>query len=365
MQLYIQDPTDQQAPVLHERMLEICKGATYGAGAFAFMTREGIDLLLKDEEFKGLATRGTFDIIVGVDEVTNVRALEALQEVSRELPGLTAKVFYHDLTQSMFHPKFCWFRHQTKGFLIVGSGNLTARGLRGNWEAFAIGELDLNAADALEAQWTRWVEMHTAHLRPLDDENVRFRAALNVQRQRPRGPARIPGEKESEPTEEPLPALTQLHQVLVAEIPRGSRRWSQANFDLNSFRTFFGAQPDAVQRVVLQHVEASGSLGSLESRPSVAVKSHNFRFELAAGARLPYPEAGRPIAVFVEIAPRVFRYRLLMPDDPQHKIMNAFLDAQWIGRSDRLRRVITTTDVLQQAWPDSPLWVRPLVVRQS
>jgi adenine-specific DNA-methyltransferase len=75
VQLYIQDPTDQQAPVLHERILEVCEGALRGAGAFAFVTREGVDLLLKDEVFKRFATRGAFQLIVGVDEVTNVRAI--------------------------------------------------------------------------------------------------------------------------------------------------------------------------------------------------------------------------------------------------------------------------------------------------
>lgn len=363
MPLYIQDPTDQQAPFLHERILEVCEEATHGAGAFAFVTREGADLLLNDEIFRGLAARGTFDLIVGVDGVTNVRALMALQNMSRELPGLTVRVFYHDLfPQAVFHPKFCWFRHRTKGVLIAGSGNLTTRGLRGNWEAFAIVDLEVDAADALEAQWARWIEAHTAHLRPLDDENVLARAALNIQQRRPRGPAVAPEEAGFEAAEEPPAVPTQLLRVLVAEIPRGSGRWNQANFDLNSFQNFFGAQPGVVQRIVLQHVDADGVPGSLESRPSVSVPSRNFRFELKAAARLPYPEEGRPIAVFVEIAPRTFRYRLLMPNDPQYMVMNAFLDTMWTGRSDRMRRVITTTDELQQAWPDSPLWRMPLEV---
>lgn len=363
MQLYIQDPTDQQAPVLHERILEACQGAAYGAGAFAFVTSDGVDLLLKDEAFKRFATSGTFYMIIGIDEVTNVKALTALREVSGELPGLTVKVFYHDLPQPMFHPKFCWFRHRTGGSLVIGSGNLTVRGLRGNWEAFAIGELEINAAIELEAQWTRWIEMHATRLRPLDDKNVLARAALNVPRRRP---ARAVAEtkEESEAGEVPLPVHPQSYRVLVAEIPRASNRWNQANFDLNSFQNFFGAQPGTVRRVVLQHVDASGLLGALETRPSVAVRSRNFRFELEAAAGLAYPISGRPIAVFVEIAPRTFRYRLLMPSDPQHGIMNAFLNTMSQSRNDRMRRVITTTDAVQQAWPDSPLWQSPLEIEE-
>ena len=367
MRLYFQDPTDQEAPFLQERILELCEGATRGAGAFAFVTSEGVGLLLKDEVFKRFATTGTFYLIVGVDEVTNVRALTALQETSRELTGLTVKVFYHDdFPQALFHPKFCWFRHRRKAFLVVSSGNLTTKGLRGNWEAFAISELELTAADALETQWARWVEMHATHLRPLDDENVLARAALNVRRRRPGPPVPAVEEEEEggETAEEQPVEPTPLHRVLVAEIPRASYRWNQANFDLNSFRNFFGAEPGTVRRVVLQHVDASGMLGPLENRPSVSVRSRNFRFELDAAAGLRYPGEGRPIAVFVEIAPRTFRYRLLMPSDPQHRIMNVFLDTMWRGRTDRMRRVITTTDVIQREWPDSPIWRMPLEIEE-
>lgn len=360
MSLYIQDPTDHDAPFLQEKILEACEGARCGAGVFAFVTSEGVDLLLRDDTFKRFATRGTFDLIVGVDEVTNVRALTALQEAGRELPGLTIRAFYHDLPQSMFHPKFCWFRHSRKGVLVVGSGNLTARGLRSNWEAFSVDEIEVSDANTLEEQWRRWIEIHNFHLRPLDDAQVLARAAQNIRIRRPGGRARDEGTGEGEPPTEPMRA----HAALVAEIPRASTRWNQANFDLNSFTTFFGAQPGRVQRIVLQHVDETGTPGRLETRPSVAVRSQNYRFELEAAAGLHYPRSGRPIAVFVEIEPRTFRYRLLMPNDPQYGVVSAFLDNMWRGRSDRMRRIITTTDILRQAWPASPLWLTPLEVEE-
>ncbi len=363
MQLYIQDPTDPQAPFLHERILELCEGAIRGAGVFAFVTREGVDLLLRDKVFVVFATKGTFDLIVGIDEVTNIRALTALQEMSRDLPGLKVKVFYHTLSQSVFHPKFCWFRHKSKGFLVAGSGNLTARGMRGNWEAFTIGELGANSASDLEVQWTRWIEYHASRLRPLDDAEVLARAALNI-RQRRVGIAEAASEKlEGEATGAETPEPVFLREILVAEIPRAASRWNQANFDLNSFRNFFGVQPGAVRRIVLQHVDLSGALGSLETRPSVSVRSRNFRFELEAAAGLSYPNRGRPIVVFVRIAPRTFRYRLLMPSDPDCAIVHAFLDAKWTGRADRMRRIITTTEEMRPIWPGSPLWKMPLEVQ--
>jgi hypothetical protein len=246
MQLYIQDPTDQQAPIFHEKILEICDGAMRGAGAFAFATRDGVHLLLGDEVFRKFLGRGTFDLIVGVDEVTDSRALEALKEMSRESSGLRVRVFFHNLPLPMFHPKCCWFRHRTNGFLVAGSGNLTARGLRGNWEAFAIAELDAKSMDALEAQWKRWVGMHTKRLLSLDDKSVLDRAALNVRKRREGTQVPVPETEEREADGETIAALTRPRQVLVAEIPRASDRWNQANFDLRSFRDFFGAQPGTV-----------------------------------------------------------------------------------------------------------------------
>lgn len=363
MRLHIQDPTDPLAPFLHEKILEVCRGAIRGAGAFAFVTRDGVDLLLKDEIFMTFAVHGTFDLIIGIDEVTNVRALTVLQELSRDLPGLNVRVFCHNLGQPVFHPKFCWFRHKTKGFLVTGSGNLTGKGMRGNWEAFAIGQLDSGHADDLEAQWARWIEHHAGRLKPLDDPEVQARAALNILRRRVGGTEAGGEPPESEAAEDLPPEPTLVQKMLIAEIPAGGGRWNQANFDLHSFENFFGAHPGAVRRVVLQHVDSSGVLGPLEKRPSVSVRSRNFRFELEAASGLSYPTTGRPIAVFAQIAARTFRYRLLMPGDPQHAIVNAFLDKEWKGRSDRMRRIITTTEVIRKAWPDSPLWRVPLEVQ--
>lgn len=365
MPLHIQDPVDPGAPFLHESILSVCEDATHGGGVFAFVTSQGVDLLIRDKVFKEFATKGTFDLIVGVDDVTNVRALAALQRAEEEMPGLAVRVFYHTLATSIFHPKFCWFKRGARAFLVTGSGNLTARGLRGNWEAFTIDELVAGAASELEAKWAQWLNFHADHLRPVDDADVIARAALNIRRPSPRGVRPSPTEEgentEVGPVEVESSEPTTL-ESLVAEIPKSDVRWQQANFDLDNFKHFFGAQPGASQRVVFQHVDSSGALGTLESRPSVAVKSQNYRFELDAARGLAYPAKGRPIGVFVKIAPRFFRYRLLMPSDPDYSVVSAFLKQAYAGRADRMRRVRTTTDVLREVWPGSPLWRVPLEV---
>lgn len=359
MQLFLQDRSDPRAPSLHETILELCERASRGGGAFAFATRDAVRLLLRDSVFQAFASKGSFQLIVGVDDITNINALDALQQASNELRGLTVSVFYHTLPGSLFHPKFCWFMHRSKGYLIVGSGNLTARGLRGSWEAFSVTELKPEFASSLEAQWAQWLQLHRSRLRPLDDPEVRARAAQNVVQRKP-AQARV-----VEVEAEPALAEAAEHEALVAEIPRASTRWNQANFSREIFEGFFGVRPGNVKRVVLQSVDLDGTLGALENRPGVSVKSHNFRFELEAAAGLDYPAHGRPIAVFIRIAPGTFRYLLSMPDEPHHERLASFLDKE-LGdrhRPNRVRRVITNTSSLLLAWPESPLWIEPLEVQ--
>ena len=365
VQLHIQDPANPSAPFLHEKILELCQGATSGGGAFAFASSDGVRLLLKDEVFKKFVGANKFELVVGIDEITNEKALQTLKETSNEFPKLDVKVFHHNRNQSIFHPKFCWFRHRAKSYLLAGSGNLTVRGLRGNWEAFGVGEMAGNSAAALEKQWDDWRQFHVNRLKPVDDPAVVLRAAQNIRRFKRVRPATKEDEVEQEEADgEGAAGLTiPTCDVLLAEIPRAADRWNQANFDLNTFRNFFGAEPGEFRRIVLQHVGADGELGSVENRQSVSVKSQNYRFEIDAAAGLAYPANGRPVGVFVKIAPRTFRYRLMMPNDPDYQMVKAILDVQWKGRADRMRRVVTTTDLVRQAWPDSPLWATALEVQ--
>lgn len=355
MKLQIQDPKSKNAPTLHESILEACQGAINGGGAFAFVTKEGAELLLKDDYFKPLASTGTFYLLVGVDEITNVKALQTLSKLSEEFPGLTVKVFYHELGGTIFHPKFCWFRHKSGGILITGSGNLTARGLRGNWEAFTVSYLKPKEITEIEQIWSTWIDFHAKHLKSTTDEDVLKRAAKNIFKFVSKGKKGKKTRVENVDTIEPQ----QLESaVLIAEIPRASTRWSQANFHKNNFINYFGMQIGNTQlRAVLQHVDDNGELGAIESRQGVSVKSRNFRLELQAATGLQYPSNGRPIAVFVCVASRTFRYMLLMPNNPHYATILSFLVSKWTGSITLAKQIVTNTEELKQVWPNSPLWI--------
>jgi hypothetical protein len=72
---------------LQEKILEFCQGAT--SGAFAFASCDGVKLLLKDEVFKKFAGANKFELIVGIDEITNEKAPLALKEQATNPPSPT------------------------------------------------------------------------------------------------------------------------------------------------------------------------------------------------------------------------------------------------------------------------------------
>jgi hypothetical protein len=106
----------------------------------------------------------------------------------------------------------------------------------------------------------------------------------------------------------------------------------------------------------MYEVESDGSLGDLESRPSIEVKSQNYRFELAAAKGVDYPANGRPIGVFVRLDTGDFLYMLLLPGDSGYTQMTEFLAARWSGPVRQVRRVRTSVQALKGSWPGSPLW---------
>ncbi len=193
---------------------------------------------------------------------------------------------------------------------------------------------------AVELAWDAWTTTHSRSLLPLDNVEVRRLASANSILARAGDlPTLVASSVPTEPGEEPI--TTQLMPdaaaVLVAEIPQSGNRWSQANFHLDDYVNFFGAQEGAARLVVFRHVNADGTMAAYErNRPPVTVRSRNFRFELAAALGVPYPDltAGRPIGVFVRVATRTFFYRLMLPGDPQYPAVRRLLQRRGDRQND-------------------------------
>lgn len=381
--LYIQDPAFADSKQLLDAILECCPSARSGAGAYAFVSADGINLLIGDPVFTDFLTRGRFLLIIGMDEITNSRSLAALNHYTDLYPNLQVKAFLHDTNGSTFHPKFCWFDCGDHGFVITGSGNLTQKGMQRNREAFELRTVAPEELTAVTDYWNTWLESVREFLLPIDDEAVILRAEENIRRMqtvRPRRTWQITtqhtGEADGAQTpgvapdagEEAEPVCTYVDDelgsweyditsaVLISEIPRGTNRWNQANFDANTFRTYFESTPGAGRQMalILRDVKRNGGLGEIRHRPPVSVASHNYRVELYVDRGTAYPDDGRVLGVFVKLSSRTFLYSLVFPTDTEHFALQTKLDAER-QRSDRLVRYQTNAQELRGLAPTLPI----------
>lgn len=171
MRFHIQDPTYGNTRPLRDTILSNCSDMKTGAGAYAFATSEGVKFLLGEDRFRSFISEGDFFLIVGTDDITNVRALETLKDYEDEFSGkLRVRVYIHDAIGSIFHPKYSWFQSvKSGGKLIIGSGNMTKRGMKNNREAYAVIDLDDKQLEQVKQEWNSWVNHSRQYLYSLDD----------------------------------------------------------------------------------------------------------------------------------------------------------------------------------------------------
>lgn len=336
-------------------LVNAASGASRGGGIFAFASRTGIEMLLEDEELRPMLDSGGFELIVGVDSVTDVRALERLSDLARRRSALDARVLVHG-KGGLFHPKLCWFRHGDRLRLVVGSGNLTLGGLTRNTEASTVAVMRGGEAASAEARIRDWIERWHSNLLVPDDPVALAAAAENS------GSERSFREKMQQADErvvsDDVPAVPSEAAVLALDVSKNvAQKRTQLEVGKEKVETYFGGVAGNAHRVLIQPVTGDGGVGAVEPpRALISSKSSNFRIELGAGHGRDYPQAGRPIALFVKGGDAIFRYRLLWPDDPGHVEADAFLTAL-AGRTmgGNMRRETATVADLREAWPDSPL----------
>lgn len=365
MRLQIQDYDWGDSHTLHEALLHASEYSIKGGAAFAFVTRSGVKLLLEDRSFLDFLKNFPFLLVIGTDAITDERVLNQLKELIEKRPNLTVKAFYHKRSDATFHPKFCWFRREVGGVCIVGSGNLTASGLRKNWEAYSLSNVSEQEMNEIEMQWDRWLTHNAEYIKDISDQEVIQKVRSNglISRKiRENIPPRTLAVMQEEnlslgDDEEPdVWQFSDVDPVLIAEIPKAANRWNQANFDKDNFINFFGAIPgDNSLRILLRNVNENGSLNDIEIRPSISVRSHNWRFELEAAAGISYPRTGRPIGVFIKISNRMFLYTLHLPSSPEYHDLKNYLDRS-VGLivGNRMRRLRTDVRTLHENCPALP-----------
>ena len=415
MTLMIQDPAFSNSMKLGEALIDASKIGIEGAGAFAFVEENGINLFLEDPAFIAYISKYKFQLIIGTDSITDPKAVKKLSDYCQKHKNLNVYAYIHDSRKYLFHPKICWFKTKNGGISIIGSGNLTERGLFHNIEMYSVNDLTNQELLDVESRWNDWIDesISSNYLFDIDDPIVDHAVNLSATRggkalvtrtnnstQLPkvltdlyshqpkitsiRKSKKVSANKSSQVPKKSSKIISQQvphalpvkinqiqnsvwqindsDRILVAEVPKSGTRWKQGNLDKDSFQNFFGAVPNGMAGtylILLKEVDNQGNLASTESRPSVSVASHNFRFEVNAATGLPYPNGDkRPLLIFTEVSTRSFLYELIMPGDSRYTEVAKFV-SNWKKTNNQnkaVTRIITDVKDLKPYTPNLGLW---------
>ncbi|RZI99628.1 MAG: hypothetical protein EON90_10795 [Brevundimonas sp.] len=359
MAWYLQTPV-RTGPKLVQAIGKCSEGATEVAGAFAYATATGVRLMFSEPAICKVAELGKVALIVGTDAITDTGAINALTELEGKYPGLSVLAFLNP-GGGNFHPKTMFFEQAEAGFSVTGSGNLTVGGLRSNWEAYEVRELDKVELGIRKAAWGAWLDDHADHLKKLDDPAVIAKAAENrananrikkvIAAKPEEAEALVEIVLENEQAEIVAPAAS----ILIAEVPKNGARLSQVGFDVKTFQEYFGVSLGLKKPITLYRTDLAGVLSEAEPSESVEVASDNYRFEVKGLTGVAYPEEGHPILIFDRLADDVYRYLLLLPGEAQHTTVQDYLNATGLRKGLTKLRVTMSRDILNQFWPESPL----------
>ena len=352
MTLTLQVP--ESSDTLHAALVAAATGATGGFGAFAFATSTGIDTVLAEPAVNKLLATGQFQLVIGLDAITDSAAVAAIKTAKVALPNASVSMFYNPKGGVLYHPKTMFFKRPAGGRCITGSGNLTLGGLRNNWEAFWNAEVTTANAAQLEAQWAKWVTDHKDNLLSPDDSRVTAQAALNA---RTRATIRK-AVKETDiealiALEEQAAKATSLNPFLIAEVSKN--RPGQADLGIDAYQSFFGVTLGKSRDVTFYQVRNDGSLAPPEYRHAVAAESGNYRFEVEALSGLHHPTNDHFILIFERIGRFEFKYVLLKPGEAGHTSVQKFLEDNFYIPVNRKRRVVVAASDVRAAWSDNPL----------
>lgn len=364
----------------------------------AFASYGGVSALtpyILSEKGRGVKIK----VILGIDQKGTSK--EALEEVLSW--GVESKI-YHTQSVNIFHPKIYLFENTDIFTLIVGSNNLTTMGLVKNIECALLikdakGEHSVHndfyiywksILDGVDGNLRSITQdlidmLYAEKLIPTESErtdkydngrdkntdskrNPGFNGA-RIQRYpegfMPKGrqikAKRVIETKNDVNPDQPIITVTDEslpingEEVLIAEIGGGTR-WKQVNFPIEIFENFFGAERgNNSYKIKLINIGQDGTLGEVETRQAVSVRSHNYRFEIhCAETKGAYPgNKRRPIGLFIKIDNDQFLYQVLMYDHPAYKKIKEYLyEESCVKRGNELRRHIVHIEALHALYPE-------------
>lgn len=330
----------------------------------------------------------TYKIVVGVDQYgTSKEALEALLEYD-----LDCYVFY-TTSPFIFHPKIYFFESDTQASVILGSNNLTKKGLTQNIEgAIHIKYSKDEGYDLLEQ-----IKNYYLPIFDNNDENLYFlntdlienlvsegivkneievrrmynnksinlnsiatnvtnkfvsrtmqRAPVDFNSANIRVQSTVPQATIKNISNAVEWTINQDNDVLIAQVG-GPGRWKQVNFPISMFVNYFGATAgDNSYNIRIRHIENHRILDEIETRQAVTVASQNYRFEIGAASGLTYPSSDRPIVVFIKVGSNDFIYKLVMPTNNNYNEISKYLNDNYNGPGRNLQRIIKSLDDIKE-----------------
>lgn len=338
-------------------------------------------------------------VILGIDQKGTSK--EALEEVLSW--GVESKI-YHTQSVNIFHPKIYLFENTDIFTLIVGSNNLTTMGLVKNiecsllikdakgehsvhndfyvyWKSILDG-VDINLMPVTQELINK---LYAEKLVPRESEradkydngrdkatgskrNISFNGAKIqrnpegfVPKRRKVNAKRITKTKNETNPGQPIitvsdeSLLINGEEVLIAEIGGGDR-WKQVNFPVDIFENFFGAERgNNSYTIELMNIAKDGSLGEVEVRQAVSVKSRNYRFEIhCLETEGTYPgNKKRPIGLFIKIDNNRFLYQVLLHKHPAYKKIRKYLYTEsCVSKTGQLRRHIVHIEAVHALYPE-------------
>lgn len=132
MPWFLQTP-DGASPKLLGSILSECGAAVKGGAAFAFASAQGVKLLAAEPTFSKFLKASEFVVVVGLDAITDTRAVDELRKVSKSHPNFKPKLFLHKVGGSLFHPKTMWLSSMAKVILSPALSLFDFRRKFGTW----------------------------------------------------------------------------------------------------------------------------------------------------------------------------------------------------------------------------------------
>lgn len=356
MSIVFQDPGAPKPTLLLEALSPIFESGELIFGAFAFVTERGLSLLFDQEEIQRNLASANVHLVVGMGAITDARALNKLKAISDAYPRFSPKAFLPE-TNGIFHPKASFCRRGKTGMAIVGSGNLTAGGLKNNFEAFSVTDLDARTTAALEESWRGFLAHNQKCLFDVDSQRALDAAKINTLIYKAEKKVR---QKDSrKPVKSgAIPEATST--VFIEDLTKG-RGARQRDVGLWPSENYFGEN----RSLFLTHVKSDGGLDPVEVRRiSRKDVSHNAALDLRASEGLGPDRDRQPIAVFIRTSQQDFFYHVLAPDSPDYPIVAAYLEQEAVPARvgsarripDKKRPAAVSVDELRRVWPGAPFW---------